>query len=330
MDSLQQDFAQITAGTPATFRNLTLFPLLRPAPASAVPDYLLAEDALEQGLVTITELADGGSVPELRLENHSPHAVLLLDGEELLGAQQNRVMNLTLLAPPRKVTIIPVTCVEAGRWHVQSTARSAAPHVMYARARAARTNQVTCSMQATGAPRCDQSAVWSDIAEKASRMDAASPTQAMAAVYDKHAITTDEYVRAFDCAPLQAGVVFAIDGRTVGMDLFDHPHTLQALFAKLVRSYALDALETATGATPRSARPASINGFLQGIAAATIFTQPAVGLGTDVRLSGKRMSGGALWAADRYVHLCAFANSAAVAPGTVRTRFSRPARRGRG
>jgi len=168
MYSLQQDLSQLTVGTPTSFRNLTLFPLLRPGADGAEPDYLLAEDAMAQGLAQITELADGGSVPELQLENHSPHAVLLLDGEELLGAKQNRVLNLTILAPPNKVTIIPVSCVEAGRWHTQSTAFHPASHMMYARARAARTSQVTSSMRSTRTRRSDQCSVWSDIAAKAS------------------------------------------------------------------------------------------------------------------------------------------------------------------
>lgn len=327
MYSLQQDFSQITVGTPTSFRNLTLFPVRRPEPECAEPGYLLAEDAMAQGLARITELADGGSVPELQFENNSPHAVLLIDGEELLGAQQNRVLNLTILAPPQKVTVIPVTCVEAGRWHMQSAAFRPACHVMYAQARAARTSQVTCSMRSTGTHRSDQSAIWSDIAAKASRMHADSPTQAMAAVYDKHAITTEEYVRAFGCEPLQAGVVFAIDGRAVGLDLFDHPHTLQRLFPKLVRSYALDALETATATVPRVARHVSVHGILEGLATAATFTQPAVGLGQDVRISGKRVSGGALWAADRYIHVCAFATSAVQAHGAVRTCISQPTRR---
>jgi hypothetical protein len=325
MKSLKEDLAPITIGTPTTYRNLTLFPLLRPEPGCTEPDYLLAEDAIGQGLAEITELPGGGSVPELQFQNNSLQAVLLLDGEELIGARQNRVLNLTILAPPKSITIIPVSCVEAGRWHMESSAFSPAPHVMYARARAARTSQVTRSMRSTGTRRSDQSAVWSDIAEKASRMDAASPTQAMAAVYDKHAITTEEYVRAFDCAPLQAGLVFAIDGRAVGLDLFDHSHTLRRLFPKLLRSYALDALETATTA-PGETASASIEGILEGIATAPAFAQPAVGLGKDVRISGKAMSGGALWAADRYIHICAFSISEADAQGPIRTRISRPTR----
>jgi hypothetical protein len=41
-------------------------------------------------------------------------------------------------------------------------------------------------MRAAGTRRSDQSAVWSDIVAKTSRKNADSPTQSMAAVYDKH------------------------------------------------------------------------------------------------------------------------------------------------
>jgi hypothetical protein len=329
MKSLKEDLARITVGTPATFRNLTLFPLLRPDPGCAVPDYLLAEDAIAQGLAEITELAGGGSVPELRFANKSSQPVLLLDGEELIGAKQNRVLNLTILAPPKAITTIPVSCVEAGRWHMDSPAFSVASHVMYARARAARTSQVTRSMRSSGTHRSDQSAVWGDIAAKASRMDAGSPTLAMAAVYEKHAITTEEYVRAFECAPLQAGVAFVIPGQALGLDLFDHNHTLNRLFAKLVRSYALDALEAAGAPAPEANGSVSIERVLEAIATAPSFAQPSVGLGKDIRFSANEISGGALRANNRFVHTCAFSSSESSPNDTMRTRMSRPARRRR-
>jgi hypothetical protein len=48
-------------------------------------------------------VSEGGSVPHLLFINDAMRPVLLLDGEELVGAKQNRVLNLTVLAaaPPR-------------------------------------------------------------------------------------------------------------------------------------------------------------------------------------------------------------------------------------
>src|SRR5437667_4791990 len=91
-------------------------PLIRHNGAIREPDYLLLEDAISQGKVRVTELHAGGSVPELRLENAANLPVLVVDGEELVGAKQNRVLNLTVLAPAKQTIVIPVSCVEDARW----------------------------------------------------------------------------------------------------------------------------------------------------------------------------------------------------------------------
>jgi hypothetical protein len=47
-------------------------------------------------------------------ENVPP--VLILDGEELVGATQNRIADLTIVVAAGQTRRIPVSCVEAGRW----------------------------------------------------------------------------------------------------------------------------------------------------------------------------------------------------------------------
>jgi hypothetical protein len=144
----------------------------------------------------VTELNGGGSVPELRFENAGDRPVLLLDGEELVGAKPNRVLNLTIPAPAKKTLLIPVSCVDVGRWHMTTSAFTTGSQVMYSRARAARAVHVTKSMRTTGTRRGDQAALWDDIAQKAARIDAQSSTQAMSAMYERHALSVEEYVRA--------------------------------------------------------------------------------------------------------------------------------------
>ena len=88
MRTLQEEFSQIEIGRSSEFRNLILFPLMRRSEAVEPLDYLLLEDGIAQGKVRVTELPAGGSVPELSLENNSDLPVLLVDGEELVGAKQ--------------------------------------------------------------------------------------------------------------------------------------------------------------------------------------------------------------------------------------------------
>ncbi len=248
MWTLQEEFSHIDIGRSSQFRNLTLFPLLRRSVPLQELDYLLLEDGIAQGKVRVTELNSSGSVPELRIENTADLPVLLVDGEELVGAKQNRVLNLTILAPAKQTTIIPVSCVEAGRWNMASPDLKPVDHFMYSGIRSERLSQVTESMRSNGSHASDQGAVWRNIAAKALRLKASSPTGAMSAIYERHANSVEEFSRAFTCEEGQCGVAFAIGGRLLGLDIFDHPEVMRRFFQKLVRSYALDALDVASGA----------------------------------------------------------------------------------
>jgi hypothetical protein len=263
-------------------------------------------------------------VPELRFENLGENPVLLFDGEVLVGAKQNRVLNLTILAPAKQAIVIPVSCVEAGRWHAESDAFRSAEQVMYSRVRAAKGAQVSLSMATSDTRQSDQSAIWDEIASKSGRLGAASPTQAMNAMYDSGAVALDGYLHAFAWAERQAGVIFAIGSETMGLDLMDNPYTMRTMLPKLVRSYALDAVEAPQSAAVTTGESVE---FLAHIGKAEPLIRPAIGLGEDVRLTGNGISGAGVWAEQRYIHLCAFSTNGIGGPGGFRTRISRPARR---
>jgi hypothetical protein len=325
MQAIAREFESIKVGAPTSFGGLTLFPLLRNGPTPAQPGYMLLEEAVVHGVARVTELSEGGSVPELRFENLGEQPVLLLDGEELVGAKQNRVLNLTILAPAKQAITIPVSCVEAGRWHAESDAFRPAEHVMYSRARAAKAAQVSYSMLTDDTRRSDQSAVWDEIALKAACLRTPSPTQAMNAMYNSKAVPLDAYLRAFAWTEEQAGMAFAIGTEAMGLDLMDHPYTLRAMFPKLLRSYALDALEALNSP---AASDSQINDFLARIGRTECLVRPAVGIGEDLRFTGKGISGAALWA-ERYIHVCAFTVNGTGGSRQFRTRISQPTRRRR-
>jgi hypothetical protein len=326
MWTLQEEFGRIEIGQASQFRNLKLFPLIR-RNASQPLDYLLLDDGIAQGKVRVTELSGGGSVPELSVSNEASLPVLLVDGEELVGAKQNRVLNLTILLPAKHTMAIPVSCVEEGRWRSASVDLKTAGHILYSGARGPRVSQVTQSMRSSGSRSSDQGAVWEELAAKAVRLKTASPTQAMSALFDHHARGVEEYVRAFSCEKEQCGVAFAISGRVLGLDLFDNAEVMHKFFHKLVRSYALDALD-AGQEEERQASMEELSRFVGGIGAAPSFSDRAVGLGKDVRFTSPNVSGAALWAQERYLHVCAFAKESGSAeePGFW-TRLTRPSQR---
>jgi hypothetical protein len=312
MTTLSQYLSRHSLGAPVTFQNLTVFPLLLPDPPADPPGYLLLDEALAQDLCQVTEISDAGSVPELYFLNNAALPVLLLDGEELVGAKQNRVLNLTVLAPARSKIVIPVSCVESGRWHAENPKFQAAPHAQHASGRARRCASVTESIVFCRERRSDQQAVWSDIEQQAQRLRSHSRTHAMGQIFEDQRPRLDAYLTAFPTAGAQSGALFCIGGEVAGLDLFDHPRTFQQVAAKLLRSYAFDALDTPEAPAPSLE---AVQDFLSGVAKAPIRTEPAIGLGTDWRLAGNRQSGGGLVVEDRLIHLYAFRQNG-VSPAT--------------
>jgi len=303
MSVVAESLSHIRLGEPQAHHNLSLFPLL--GEAANAPEYLMLEEALARGLVRVTEVSEGGSVPELLLVNDGERPVLLLDGEELIGAKQNRILNLSVLVGPHTRTVIPVSCVEAGRWRHTSDAFAASGRTHYASGRAQKAHTVSASLRDRGSRRSDQGAVWADIDAKAARMGVHSETSAAAALYESHGERLEAYLGAFTPRADQAGALFAINGRVVGFDLFDAPATLATVLPKLVRSYALDALDEGE----RPGEPARLDAerLLEQTKSAPVERFPAVGLGEDLRLASPTLAGGALALDGRLVHLCAFA-----------------------
>jgi hypothetical protein len=283
--------------------NLAVLPLL--ARDRREPDYLTLDEALAQGVIQITEVGEAGAVPELRALNTGDRPVLLTDGEELIGAKQNRVLNLTILIPPQRTVVIPVSCVEAGRWHHVSPAFAAAARVQFAEGRAAKMRDVTRSLEHDGRRVSDQGSVWSLIDQKAARLDARSDTSAMAAMYDRLRGSIEGYVSAFPPVEHQVGAVVYVGGRLAGLELFDAPDTWRKLSPKVLRSYALDAIDRrhARSRRPRVGDATVFSGQVSSSAASTF---AAAGEGEDVRLTGAGVAAAALVARGRAIHVSAF------------------------
>jgi hypothetical protein len=306
MDAIIAALDHLEIGMPITAANLTMYPLLMPE--ESAPAYLTLDEALAAGLASVTEVSEAGSVPELLVKNLAKMPVLILDGEELVGAKQNRIVNLTILVAAEQTLHIPVSCVEAGRWVRRSREFASAGRAHYASGRARKLEQVSFAMRESGSRMADQGAVWQDIDEKASRLMAESPTGAAAAMYEGNRSTLDEFMETLEATPRQSGAVFTINGVVAGVDMFDSPATWRKSMRKLVQSYGLDALDHA-GAPVSDAKPQPKR-FLSTLKKATRERFPAIGLGEDVRISGSTIAGGGLVVDGKVIHLVAFPGSA--------------------
>ena len=67
----------------------------------------------------VRELAEP-KVGEVLVENIGDRPVLFLEGEELVGAKQNRTVLASVLVGAGSQVALPVFCVERGRWDPSS------------------------------------------------------------------------------------------------------------------------------------------------------------------------------------------------------------------
>jgi hypothetical protein len=302
---IDQVLRQVQLAQALNHEGLTAYPLIRDT--LFAKDYLTLDEALAKKTAVVTEVSEGGSVPQLLLRNKGEQAVFLLDGEELTGAKQNRILNITILAPAMKDTVIPVSCVEAGRWSHSSPDFSAAPRAQFSASRAKRSAFVSEDICQTGQRRSNQGEVWDDISAKLNSLGSQSDTQAVESAFMDHDQQLNAYVEHLRPLENQFGAVFAVKGRITGLELFDSQDTCRALMPKIIRSYALDAIDPGLRGSAAANSP-SPDSFLLQVRKAATHSAQAVGEGTDLRFdNASGVAGGALQARERIVHVVAFA-----------------------
>ncbi len=303
MNQLKQAIRDLSLEPGTSYENLTVYPLH--GKNGQQPAYMTLDVALEKKLIQVEEVSEGGNVPSLRVTSKADQPVLFLDGEELIGAKQNRVLNITVLVPARSEVVIPVSCVEAGRWSYRSQAFKTSPDAHYAGGRAAKAASVSHSLAHLGVAGSDQGAVWAGIQQKMGKMGAESDSSAMEAIYHRHRTGVEDYVKAFSPRPHQVGAVFAIGSKIKGIEFFDSPATYARLSPKIVRSYGIDALEL-TGHQTVAPHAREAQGLVNQLVETEYESFPAVGLGDDVRVTGEGLVGGGLVYEENAVHFMAF------------------------
>jgi hypothetical protein len=281
--------------------GLTLVPLFGGAPAK---DYRPASEAIAAGLLTISEM-DGGSVPEVLATNHGDLPVLLIDGEHIEGAMQNRVLNVTVLIAPGRKTVLPVACVEHGRWHYEGSSDFAASEdIAYTRLRSKNAAASARSARESGGRGIDQGEVWADVAAKHAEIGVEeSATGSMQHAFEQRRHELDNMISRFaEPEAGQTGVIACTSGRPLAMDAFDRPETLARIWHRLVSGYAMDALD----APPVPVPDERIRAFLENAARANATSHEGVGLGMDVVLTSDSVVGHALTWEEGVVHLALF------------------------
>ncbi len=281
-------------GTPITRQGIAFFPIF--LPDNELPPIATGEDS---GL-EIDEL-EVPSVQELRMTNPTDRPILVVDGEHFLGGKQNRTANSAVLVGAKSELVVPVSCLEQGRWGQRRSWRRAdffAP----AHVRAVQRAGVARSLRRTGTREGDQRRVWMEVDATLNLNGIDSETAAasdLERAYRRECSCTASVQEVAVRGPLprQCGVAVARRGRVTAMDLFGAPHLLAAHWEQIVRSHFVE--------PPQQGSRVSCDGvqkLIRRVARAPTEAIPGIGLGVEHHIAEGRLTGQALTLNGALVH----------------------------
>jgi hypothetical protein len=269
-------------GSPVTYQNLTIFPMLASQDADT-SEFVTLDEALADGDVVVAEqgeylrrtrdgstppiFSSGPQVNQLVLINRGKRPLILLAGEVVSGGKQDRIIGKDRIVPIGGAPLpLDVFCVEHGRWTGESNQFSAAkvmvhPSVREEAAVEQNQKQVWAAVRGEadtavggGTPNTVAAAPPALSREAVSGAIASAGTQSYQQIYKTSQIGVsverfaEEMTRRFDRATAGlkgervVGVVVAFGDEVVWSDTFASSQLFSAYWPKLLRSYVVEAM----------------------------------------------------------------------------------------
>lgn len=304
MDKVMEEYiSTLDLGPVTEYNDMTVIPIFSPLTG---PNYLTLKEAMEQELLLITEVDEKGSVGELWVKNLADIPVLLLDGEEIIGAKQNRVLNTSILVGAGEEIPIPVSCTEQGRWAYKSRRFSDSDDIAAHRVRRSKSVSVKDSLWNEGSYRSNQGEVWSEINKMSMEAEVHSSTRAMKDVYTSRETDLSKYMEAFPYIEKQKGILVLINGEIAGLEVVSSEKAYKLLHDKLIRSYALDAILSPEKEKHEKDAVQQALQFMDKTKKTVESRHKSVGHGCDRRYSGDKLVGSSLTVKDEVIHTVFF------------------------
>ncbi len=251
---------------PYTHKNLSIF-LVHGKSVIKSKSFLTLEEALVQKKVVVYETK---SVNELSIQNFSDQDVYVQSGDIVKGGQQDRMIGVDLIVPPRSGKLpISAFCVEHGRWSGRGNERAT---VFNSSSDAAATKEIRLAAKRSNS----QGEVWQSVTvaqDKLSRnvgsrvnSTVSESSLQLAVENNKVQATADSYVKALggiaDRSDDVIGYVFAINGKMNSADIYGSNVLFRKLWPKLLKANAIEAIAELQPGKFKPASPESVSGFL--------------------------------------------------------------------
>lgn len=250
----------IAGGT--AFGNLVVFPVTSRSQVDVGP-LIALDDAIANHTAEVREVAGGGSVNTLVIENKGKIPVFVLAGTIVKGGNQDRQIGQDFIIESKQVTPVDAFCVEHGRWNGNRNGQATAGQFG--------TSEVLASskVRAAGQYKKSQGEVWSKVSEANTANGQRPASDTLLASVDDATLKSrrNELAGKIEAAlaavqPQQelVGIGYAVDGDVRGVRMFAHHDVFQMVRKKLVTGIAFDVIvaraEAEAQKRPPSTKPA--------------------------------------------------------------------------
>jgi len=293
--------SECTYYKPVRYKNLTIVPVNAPD-KSIKGGILTLDEAISAGTLTVTEVSRSGSVNSLAVVNNSRKPVYIMAGEIMRGAKQDRVLKDDALIPPKSGKIIvPVYCVERGRWTYKTDKFGSDKQT------------ANISVRQMAKAEKSQSAVWDGVSKTNMRFKK-SGSGSLAMSYNSDEVKKEKtrynskLINIPKKYPKANGVVVIINNEVLVADIFSDTTIFNKLWSKLADSYTLEAISRRNIPYPdvSSSPEALARRFIGEIKKADITYAKSPGTGKLIEVSSLKITGSGLLYSNSPLHIDVF------------------------
>lgn len=237
---LKPFFEKISIANPINlYKNIVILPLKNQESPST--NYISLKRALDENLAELKEVDAAGIVPEISVINKSKHFILIPQGEQLVGAKQNRIVNTTILLEPETKTKIPVSCIEQGRWHYVRQNFLTGNEVLAYKMRKTAHKTVVNNLMRNASFRADQYEIWDYILSEFEKDGLHSRTSSYSD-YMKSKIEQERIEdKKFNLPENINGFAFYVGTKLISIEYFSNPEFFRENGDRIVKAMIVDA-----------------------------------------------------------------------------------------
>lgn len=268
-------------------------------------EYLSLSHSLNNNLIEITEANDFGDVNSLGLTNKSKNYIFLSDGDILVGAKQNRVLNTSIFLAPDQKIFMPVSCVERGRWKKVSDKFSYSDYNVPHSVRFHKTRNVSENLRMKKEFDADQSQVWKNVDSIYQSFSMESATDNILDIYAGKEKILQDFLDDFKIDKAANGLAMFVGDSLLSIDIFNRREIFAEYAPRIIKSGALEIFHLDTDKKAAGVKEVFYKTitFLDELENIGIHRNAGAASGEETRYSSDKVSGFKLEFDNQLVHL---------------------------